>query len=176
MLSQAAIVRHSLSANHIVRCFKLKILEHNKRYQFDFLLPLKLEKYHAILGYDSKILLTNQFAGLFIFNLFDLLNLMPGDHFYIVRLFHGCYFLSSLEKYFLSGMNFCSHNSLSILFLFLSMIGYFLSKNVLLFLLLSSPVNNCWSPFLYFCKDTLSKLLSTINHCHSICDHQESFL
>ena len=37
------------------------------------------KKFHAILGYDAKILLANQFAEFFTFNLFDLLTLMPGD-------------------------------------------------------------------------------------------------
>ena len=34
--------QHRLSANQIVRCFKLKKLENSMRYQIDFLLPLKL--------------------------------------------------------------------------------------------------------------------------------------
>ena len=44
MLFWAGIVRHSLLAKHIVRCFKLKKLKKNMRYQVDFLLPLKLEE------------------------------------------------------------------------------------------------------------------------------------
>ena len=47
------------------------------------MLPLKLQKYRAILGYDSKILLSNQFAGFFTFNLFDFLILIPWVHHYI---------------------------------------------------------------------------------------------
>ena len=42
MLFQAGIVMHRLSANYIVRCFKLKNLESYTRYQVDFLPPLKL--------------------------------------------------------------------------------------------------------------------------------------
>ena len=38
------IVRHTLSANQIVRCFKIKKLKNDMRYQVDFLVPLKLEK------------------------------------------------------------------------------------------------------------------------------------
>ena len=30
------------------------------------------------MGYDPKILLANQFAGFFTFDLFDLINLIPG--------------------------------------------------------------------------------------------------
>ena len=57
MLFWVGIVRRSLSANQIVQ---LKKLENSMRYQVDVLLPLKLQKYHAILGYDPKILLANQ--------------------------------------------------------------------------------------------------------------------
>ena len=44
MLFWAGIVRHSLSANQIVRCFKLKKLKKDMRYHIDFFLPLKLEE------------------------------------------------------------------------------------------------------------------------------------
>ena len=44
MLFWAGIVRHSLSVNQIVRCFKLKKLKKDIRYQVNFLLPLKLEE------------------------------------------------------------------------------------------------------------------------------------
>ena len=44
MLFWAGIVRHSLSANQIVRCFKLKKLKKDMRYQVDFFRPLKLEE------------------------------------------------------------------------------------------------------------------------------------
>ena len=50
MLFWAGIIRHSLSANQIVRCFKLKKLESNRRYQVDFLLPLKLEELSCYFG------------------------------------------------------------------------------------------------------------------------------
>ena len=53
LLFWAGIVWHRLSANQIVRCFKLKKLKNYMRYQVDFLLPLKLQKY-AILGYATK--------------------------------------------------------------------------------------------------------------------------
>ena len=59
MLFWAGMVRHSPSANQIVRCFKLKKLENYLRYQVDFLLLLNLQKYHPILRYDPKILLAN---------------------------------------------------------------------------------------------------------------------
>ena len=48
-------------------------------YVYEFVLPLKLEKY-AILGYDFKILLANQFKGFFTFDLIDFSNLIPGFH------------------------------------------------------------------------------------------------
>ena len=44
MLFWVGIVRHSLSANQIVRCFKLKKLKKDMRYQVDFFRPLKLEE------------------------------------------------------------------------------------------------------------------------------------
>ena len=44
MLFWAGIVRYSLSGNQIVRCFKLKKLKKDMRYQIDFLVPLKLEE------------------------------------------------------------------------------------------------------------------------------------
>ena len=53
------------------------------RYQADFLLPLKLEKMYYF-GLCRKILLANQFARFFTFDLFDLLVLIPGVHRYIV--------------------------------------------------------------------------------------------
>ena len=56
MLFWAGIVRHSLSANQIVRCFKLKNLKKDIRYQVNFLLPLKLEEtlcYFALLPQNT---------------------------------------------------------------------------------------------------------------------------
>ena len=44
LLPWAGIVRLRLSANQIVRCFKLKKLENYMRYQVGFLLPLKFQK------------------------------------------------------------------------------------------------------------------------------------
>ena len=44
MLFWVGIVRHRLSANQIVRCFKLKKHENCMRWQVDFLLSLKLQK------------------------------------------------------------------------------------------------------------------------------------
>ena len=54
------------------------------RYQVDFLLPLKLQKISYYFGLCQKILLANQFAGVFTFDLCDLLILTPGLHCYIV--------------------------------------------------------------------------------------------
>ena len=85
MLFWAGIIRHSLSANQIVRCFKRKKLQKDMRYPVDVLLPLNLEEIYAILCDDLKILLANQFAGFLTFGLFDLLNLILGIYCYIVR-------------------------------------------------------------------------------------------
>ena len=54
------------------------------RYQVDFLLPLKLQKISHYFGLCWKILLANQFAGFFTFDLFDLLILILRVHCYIV--------------------------------------------------------------------------------------------
>ena len=94
MLFWAGIVKHSLSGNQIVRCFNLKNLEHDMRYKVDLLLPLKLEKIFSY-GLWPKRLFANQFAGLFTFDLFDLINLIPGGHCYIVVLISKAFF-----KYF----------------------------------------------------------------------------
>ena len=53
------------------------------RNQVDFLLPLKLQKIYYF-GLCREIFLANQFAGVFSFDLFDLLILIPGLHCYIV--------------------------------------------------------------------------------------------
>ena len=87
LLFWAGIVWHRLSANQIVRCFKLKKLKNYMRYQVDFLLSLKLQKISYYLGLCRKILLANQFAEFFTFDLFDLLILTLGVHCYIVLVF-----------------------------------------------------------------------------------------
>ena len=46
------------------------------RYQVDFLLPLKLQRISCYFGLCRKILLANQVAGFFTFDLFDLLILI----------------------------------------------------------------------------------------------------
>ena len=67
------------------------------RYQVDFLLPLKLQKISYYFGLCWKILLANQFAGFFTFDLFGLLILIPGVHYYIVLvlIFFKAYFFQS---------------------------------------------------------------------------------
>ena len=80
LLFWAGFVRYRLSANQIVRFLKLNNLENYMNYQVDFLLPLKLQKISCYFGLCRKILLTNQFVGLFTFDLFDLLILIPGVH------------------------------------------------------------------------------------------------
>ena len=78
LLFWAGIVRHRLSADQIVRCFKLRKLENYMRYQVDFLLPLKLQKI-CYFGLCCKILFPNQFAGLFYFWLVWLVNRNTGS-------------------------------------------------------------------------------------------------
>ena len=53
LLFWACIVWHRFSTNQIVRYFKLKKRKNYMRYQVEFLLPLKLQKY-PILGYVVK--------------------------------------------------------------------------------------------------------------------------
>ena len=87
LLFLADIVWYRLSANQIVRCFKLKKLINCVRYQVDFLLSLKLQKISYYFGLCWKIFLVNQVAGFFTFDLFDLLMWIPGVHCYIVLVF-----------------------------------------------------------------------------------------
>ena len=84
MLFWAGIIRHSLSVNQIVRCFKLKKFKKDMGYQVDSLLPLKLEEILCYYGLWIKILLANQFAGFSTVGLFDLLNLILRVHWYTV--------------------------------------------------------------------------------------------
>ena len=83
LLFWADIVWYRLSANQIGRYFKLKNLKNYMRYHVDFLLLMKLQKRYYF-GLCLKIVLPNQFAGFFTFDLFDLLILIPGVHCYIV--------------------------------------------------------------------------------------------
>ena len=83
LLFWAGIVWHRLSANQIVRCFKLKKRKNFMRYPVDFLPPLKLQKMSCSFGLCWKVLLANQFVGFFMFDLFDLLVLIPGVPCYI---------------------------------------------------------------------------------------------
>ena len=94
LLFRAGIVWHMLSANQIVRCFKLKKLKNYLRYQVDFLFPLKLLKISYYIGLCWKMLLSNQFAGFFTFGLFDLLILIPGVYCYLVPV-KNCYIRES---------------------------------------------------------------------------------
>ena len=66
MLFWAGIVRHSLSANQIVRCFELKNLRNDMRYQVDFLLLLKLEKMCSF-GLRAQNILGQSFSRIFYF-------------------------------------------------------------------------------------------------------------
>ena len=83
MLFWAGIARHSLSANQIVRCFKLKKLEKDMRYQIEFLLPLKLEDICYFKLWPQNIH-GQSVCRIFNFEFFDLLNLIPGVHYCLV--------------------------------------------------------------------------------------------
>ena len=61
--------------------------------------PLLLQKYHTILDYDPKIFLANLF-GFFNFDLFNLLILIPGIHYYIVLVW--LMYLTSLVNFQIS--------------------------------------------------------------------------
>ena len=63
MLFWTGIVRHSHSVNQIVECFKLKKLKKDMSINLIFCFHWNQKKYYAILGYDPKILLVNQFVG-----------------------------------------------------------------------------------------------------------------
>ena len=75
LLFWAGIVWYRLSANQIIRCFKLKKLKSYMRCQVDFLLPLRLQNMSYYFGLCWKILLANQFRGFFYFWLVWLVNL-----------------------------------------------------------------------------------------------------
>ena len=78
MLFWAGIVRHSLSANQIVRCFKLKKLKKDMRYQVDFLLPLKLEEILCYFGLWPQNALGQSVCRIFCFWLVWLVKLNTG--------------------------------------------------------------------------------------------------
>ena len=58
---------YNLSANQIVRCFKLKKLKKNMRYQVDFLLPLKLEEILCYFGWWPQNTLGQSVCRIFDF-------------------------------------------------------------------------------------------------------------
>ena len=68
------------------------------RYQVNFLLPLKVQKISYYFGLFWKILLANQFAGFFTFNLFDLLLLIAGVHCYIVLVLSDFFVITDKKK------------------------------------------------------------------------------
>ena len=69
MLFWVDIVRHRLSANQIVRRFKLKKLENYMRYQVDFLLPWKLQKVSCYFGLRPQNTLGQSVCRIFYFGL-----------------------------------------------------------------------------------------------------------
>ena len=81
----AGILRYSVSANQIVRCFKLTNFENNITYYVDFLLPLKLKEMPYNFGlWPQNALLANRIAGFFYFWLVWLVKLIPGVHCYVI--------------------------------------------------------------------------------------------
>ena len=74
----AGIVWHRISANQVVRDFKLEKLNNYMMYQVDFLLLLKLQKISYYFELWQKILLVSQFAEFFYFCLVWLVNLNYG--------------------------------------------------------------------------------------------------
>ena len=78
MLFWAGIVMHSLSANQIVRCFKLKKLKKNMRYQVDSLLPLKLEEILCYYGLWPQNTFGQSICRIFYFWLVWLVKLKTG--------------------------------------------------------------------------------------------------
>ena len=87
-------IRHELLAIQIAICFKVKKFKTIWGIKL-ILQPLKLQKYYAILDYDPNILLANQFAGPFTFDLFHLSILIRGVDCYIV-LFWRCVWWSQM--------------------------------------------------------------------------------
>ena len=77
MLFWSGIVRHSLLANQIVRCCKLKKLKKD-RYQVDFLLPLKLEGILCYFGLWLQNTLGQSVCRIFYFWLVWLVKLNTG--------------------------------------------------------------------------------------------------
>ena len=75
MLFWAGIVRHSLSANHIVRWFKIKKLRNYMRYQVNLLLLLKLQKMSCCFGLWPQNTLGWSVFSIFYFWLVWLVNL-----------------------------------------------------------------------------------------------------
>ena len=67
MLFWTGIVRYSLSANQIVRCFRLKKPKKHMRYQVDFLLPLKLEEILCYFGLWPQNTLDQSICRMFYF-------------------------------------------------------------------------------------------------------------
>ena len=78
MLFWAHFVRHSLSANLILRHFKLKKLENHMRYQVDFFLSLKLEKMSCCFGLWHYNIIVQSVCKIFYFWLAWLFNLNSG--------------------------------------------------------------------------------------------------
>ena len=79
MLFWAGIVRHSHSVNQIVKCFKLKKLKKDMRYQVDFLLPLKLEEILCYFGLWPQNALGQSVCRILFFWLVWLVKLNAGD-------------------------------------------------------------------------------------------------
>ena len=92
MIFWAGIVRHSLSANQIVKYFKLKKLKKDMRCQVDFFLPLTLEEILCYFGLWPQNTLGQSFCRIFYFWLVWLVKFNTG-----VPLLHcTCSFLNCI--------------------------------------------------------------------------------
>ena len=82
LLFWAVIVWHRLSANQIVRCFKLKKLKNYMRYQVYFYFHWSYKKYRTILGCARKYSWPINLQDFWL--LTCLIVIIPGVHCYIV--------------------------------------------------------------------------------------------
>ena len=88
LLFCTGIVWYRLSANVVVRCFKLRKLKNYKLgIKFIFCFHWSYKKYNTILGYAVKYSWPISLQEFFTFDFFDLLILIPGVQWYIVVVF-----------------------------------------------------------------------------------------
>ena len=107
MIFWAGIVRHSLSANQIVRGFKLKKLAKDMRYQVDLFFPLKIEEILYYFGLWPQNTFHQSFCRIFCFWLVWLDKLNTGS-----PLLHcSCSFLHCIFLFYLRTSKQNTHNN-----------------------------------------------------------------